>query len=153
MKYIMDVAARLREYSIPEPNTGCHLWIGYVRPNGYGEVTGAKGQSRYAHRVAYEAFIGPIPAGMDIDHKCRVLSCINTDHLEAVTHRENVLRGVAPSAQHALATHCPRGHAYSGQNLYVWKGARQCRICKRLNWQAWFKRQTITRSGRCKSFN
>jgi hypothetical protein len=68
---------------------------------------------------------------MHIDHLCRNTKCVNPEHLEPVTIRENLLRGIGPSAKHAVKTHCPAGHEYSGDNLYVHpvKGMRYCRTC------------------------
>ena len=72
-----------------------------------------------AHRVAYELVKGKIPAGLELDHLCRNRICCNPAHLEAVTGRENSLRGVSPWAKNACATHCPRGHPYDAENTYV----------------------------------
>ena len=81
-----------REYienrSIPEPNSGCWLWMGCVHKDGYAKIS--SGQN--AHRVSYSLFVCEAPKGMDIDHKCKNRSCVNPDHLEAVTHKENVRR-------------------------------------------------------------
>lgn len=86
-----------------------------------------------AHRYAYEHFIGPIPEGLQVDHLCRVRNCVNPDHLEAVTCRENVLRGDGVAAANARATHCPQGHAYDEANTYTWtNGGRHCRACARI---------------------
>jgi uncharacterized UBP type Zn finger protein len=84
----------------------------------------------YAHRVSYEAANGPIPEGLVIDHLCRVAACINPDHLEAVTQRENMLRGVGPVAVNVQKTRCTHGHLFDSDNTY-WTsvGARQCRAC------------------------
>jgi hypothetical protein len=116
----------------PEPMSGCWLWIGTIADTGYGvlsvrEEKNGKQSRRYAHRISYELFVGPIPVGLEIDHKCRVRSCINPDHLEPVTRRENLRRGI----QHnRLKTKCPRGHQYTEHNTYVNKvGARVCRAC------------------------
>ncbi len=73
---------------MPEPNSGCWFWLGALS-RGYGSLKNAR-----AHRVAYEMTIGPIPEGLVIDHLCRVTSCVNPDHLEAVTQAENVRRGL-----------------------------------------------------------
>lgn len=119
---------------IPEPNTGCWLWTGSMRADGYGRM-GIGGTEYLAHRLSYEAFVGMIPEGLELDHTCRVRSCVNPDHLEAVTHGLNCQRGQGGqiSGQQMLAkTHCPRGHPYVGENLYInFRGARVCRTCVR----------------------
>lgn len=113
----------------------CWEWTGWKNPAGYGR-TKVLGSQRmlYPHRVAYEHFKGPIPDGMHIDHLCRNRSCCNPDHLEAVTPGENIRRGET-GAHHRNKTHCIRGHAYEGDNLYVTRdGARKCRACNRLRY-------------------
>ena len=123
---------RILDNSIPEPNSGCWFWLGTLTAAGYG-VIGVNYKKFYAHRLSYEAFKGNIPEGLEIDHLCRVRCCVNPDHLEAVTHRVNNQRGdtgKATGARNKAKTHCPRGHPYSGLNLYVSsKGARHCRTC------------------------
>lgn len=124
--------SRFDNYYMPEPNTGCFLWLGYVQKNGYGGFSlQLKGERiREAHRIAYILFIGPIPKGKEIDHKCRVRSCVNPGHLEAVSHRENCLRGASEYSRRAFMTHCFRGHALSGWNLIrKTKTRRNCRKC------------------------
>jgi hypothetical protein len=125
---------------IPEcaPDLGpCWLWTGSVMPRGYGKVTIAK-RRLLAHRIAYEAFVGPIPEGLTLDHLCRVRRCVNPGHLEPVTVRENTLRSpVAPAAINARKTHCVHGHEFSPENTRVQfrrsdQGEhRICRACAR----------------------
>jgi hypothetical protein len=81
-----------------------------------------------AHRVAYELFKGPIPAGMDLDHLCRVRCCCNPDHLEPVTRKENLRRGL-----NGQKTACYKGHPYTPENTYYRAntGKKQCRLCAR----------------------
>lgn len=90
-----------------------------------------KGKRYKAHRYFYEQARGPIPTGLVIDHLCRNTRCVNVDHLEAVTQRENIMRGVGVAAMHARKTSCPSGHAYAGDNLYTLPGTnwRYCRAC------------------------
>jgi hypothetical protein len=111
---------------------GCWAWLGPKNPtSGYGTVK-ASGKSTYAHRVAYTLTHGPIPDGLVIDHLCRNPVCVNPDHLEVVTHRENVLRGIGPAARNARKTHCKHGHPFDEGNTYTDKrGQRHCRSCAR----------------------
>ena len=117
----------------PGMSSRCHVWTAADNGAGYG-VLKLNGRMVLAHRLAYELLVGPIPTGLQIDHLCRNRRCVNVEHLEPVTHRENALRGVGASARNALKTHCPLGHAYAGSNLYVQPGtgARECRTCWRL---------------------
>jgi len=107
-----------------------------ARNNGtYGTLVkyvGGKQKIRCAHRIIYELRVGKIPDGYEIDHLCRNPLCINSNHLEAVTHRENVLRGIGPTAENARKTHCIHGHPFSGDNLGIREdGNRRCRECAR----------------------
>ena len=82
---------RFSDYVMPEPNSGCHFWIGGTDTGGYGRFfTGYGGNS--AHRVALELAGRPRPVGLQVDHKCRNRICVNPDHLEYVTHQENIKR-------------------------------------------------------------
>ena len=93
----------------------------------------AAGQNWMAYRIAYEIWIGPIPYGLHLDHLCRNPPCVNPDHLEPVTHAENMRRG-----ERANKTHCKRDHLLSGPNLYIdSKKRRVCRTCKRL----WYRKR------------
>ena len=129
---------------MPEPNSGCWLWVGTVNDRGYGTFWNGKKTYR-AHRFSYEMHIGPIKEGLEIDHLCRIKTCVNPDHLEAVTHRENVLRGNAGqefAEKQRSKTHCPQGHPYSGNNLYINPlGHRGCRICKKDTMRRFYERK------------
>jgi hypothetical protein len=73
-----------------EDENGCLLWNGCVNPNGYGCITLMKGKPWRTHRLAYYLTYGDIPEGCIIGHKCDVRRCCNPDHLEAITHDENM---------------------------------------------------------------
>ena len=122
----MPPTFEIRDRVAFEPTTGCWLWLGKLHPAGYGKYRG-----KFAHRVSWEQSNGPIPEGLQIDHLCRTRCCVNPDHLEPVTQRENVLRGVGYAAQRAKATHCVNGHEFSPENTGRFRGGRVCRACKR----------------------
>ena len=94
-----DRVTRFWAKAIPEPNSGCWLWTGARDPKGYGLCRFPLGDAvilQRAHRVVYQIERGAIPVGLEIDHLCRNPSCVNPDHLEPVTRRENTLRGNSP---------------------------------------------------------
>lgn len=123
---------------------GCHVWQGSKDEKGYGLFQAAGRRCVKAHRWIYEQTHGPIPAGLEPDHLCRVRACVNPEHLEPVTHRENVLRGEAPAALNARKTHCHRGHPLSGENLVARSdGGRGCRTCGRAAKLAYKRRHRI----------
>lgn len=103
-------------------------WV-YPVKGRYARV-GTPPNRRQAHLVAYEACRGPAPAGLDIDHLCRVTRCCNPLHLEPVTHRENTRRGEGFAGQNAQKTHCDRGHDLADARVDA-KGYRHCRQCQR----------------------
>lgn len=143
-----------RNGPVPEhrPDLGpCWVWTGAKTNAGYGQLgrrMGGKQFSMMAHRLAYEAVVGPIPDGLQIDHLCRVPSCVRPDHLEPVTLKENLMRGVGPSAINAKKTTCKRGHPLSGDNLFTWRDRRGCLICRKSSSDAHHARQKAARAAR-----
>jgi len=113
--------------------TPCWIWAGAGNGHGYGRRQ-IRGRTFMAHRLSYEQARGPIPAGLELDHLCRVTMCVNPDHLEPVTRAENIRRGTSPFAANARKTHCKRGHEFTPENTYInpRNGARWCRPCMRM---------------------
>lgn len=109
---------------------GCWGWKGATHPLGYGQLSVA-GKVRFGHRIAYELYRGPIAPGLEIDHLCRNAVCSNPDHLEAVTHAENLRRGVGWAGVNARKTECVNGHPFTAENTYVYPNGlhRKCRAC------------------------
>lgn len=116
---------------VSKQDNGCWLWTGLMSRQGYGFAS-LNGKRIGAHRAAYMLLVGPIPTGLDLDHLCRHRACVNPDHLEAVTHRINILRGEGLAAKNALKTHCKRGHEFTPDNILRDKQrthVRRCKIC------------------------
>lgn len=106
----------------------CWLWTASKTGNGYGKIWWTAEQRLVpAHRVVYELLVGPIPDGMELDHLCRTPACVNPEHLEPVSHRINMLRGLTVVALHAAKTTWPRGHEYDA--VIPKSGKRYCRTC------------------------
>lgn len=108
--------------TIKVTENSCWEWQGTRQKNGYGALR-AGGKTVRAHRYSYEAFIGSIPEGLQIDHLCRNRPCVNPWHMEPVTARENTRR--------AMRTHCVNGHPFDEENTWMHKGKRYCRECRR----------------------
>lgn len=116
--------------SFDREETGCWVWKGAKGYKGYGALTYV-GKITPAHRYSYEYYKGPIPQGLVIDHLCRNTLCVNPDHLEPVTTKTNLLRGISFSAKNAVKTHCNHGHPFEGDNLRISNGERVCRTCRK----------------------
>lgn len=119
---------RFLEKFILSPD-GCWLWTASQNGKGYGIFQPTTTVSIGAHRFAYEIFVGPIPKGLYLDHLCRVRNCVNPAHLEPVTNRENLRRGLRGD----LRTHCSNGHEMTAENtntMTTKQGTvRKCRAC------------------------
>lgn len=107
----------------------CWLWTAAQKHNGYGSFT-YKGKTFRAHRLSYELLVGPIPAGLVLDHLCRVRHCVNPAHLEVVTMEENKLRGLSVCNINAAKTHCKHGHEFTAENTWLEGHWRRCRTCR-----------------------
>jgi hypothetical protein len=118
----------------------CWVWTG-ASSRGYGQVSVA-GRIRPAHVVVYEALVGPVGEGLQLDHLCRNRLCVNPAHLEPVTPRLNTLRNTGPSAANAVKEQCPKGHPYDEANTIRYPdGRRWCRVCNRELNRRWRERR------------
>jgi len=92
-----------------------------------------------AHRASYQVFVGEIPPGLTIDHLCKQPSCINPEHLEAVTMRENLLRGDTFQARNAAKKCCPKCQGPFTQR--IGRSGRYCKPCRYEAIRKWQKKQ------------
>jgi len=113
----------------PKEPDGCWIWTGTSIYSGYGRI---KFNSRniLAHRFVYEYLVDEIPKGLTLDHLCRNRICVNPDHLETITQKENRRRGQSKNGN-MNKTHCIHGHKYTKETTQVYSnGWRECKICK-----------------------
>lgn len=115
------------------PDGECLIWQGAGKPNGYG-VAVYRGKQTTVHRIMYQLHNHTeLEVGIEIDHNCNNRRCINPEHLEAVTHQENMKRGIE------RRTHCRAGHEWNEDNTYLaivkrkqggTRYQRYCRVCR-----------------------
>lgn len=146
-----DDAERVRRNVVIDDN-GCWIWQLKVHKTGYGHVTVPRNAVRMTylvHRFAYEALVGEIPEGLQLDHLCRVRACCNPEHLEPVTSRENSARSPLNFVGINLAkTRCAQDHPFNDENTRrTPSGARECRICRREIGQRYRIRQALRAAG------
>lgn len=132
---VLSIAARIDrwvERGTVAQGEDCWLWHGDTTPNGYG-CTKIRGKAYVAHRLFYEYFVAAIPAGLDLDHLCKVRNCVNPWHLDPVTRSVNNARATHPT-HNSSKTHCPSGHPYDETNTVRIPSrptARYCGTCLR----------------------
>lgn len=121
--------------------TPCWIWQRGMHRKGYGlkHVRTADRPNCWATKLAHvaywEAEHGPVPPGLELDHLCRQRPCCRPDHLEPVTHTENLRRGLQArggTLPGARRSHCKWGHPLTPENLLQTRtGERRCRACNR----------------------
>lgn len=133
--------------NVTKSESGCWPWMGAISQQGYGVFF-----KQGAHRIAYLEKFGTIPVGHHLDHKCHNNDCpggtdclhrrcVNPDHLEPATPRQNVLRGLGITAINANKTYCKYGHKFTLQNTRIDKrGHRICKTCFYKWWSEWMIR-------------
>lgn len=116
---------RFWKYAMPEPNSGCWLWVGKQYRNGYGAMF-FRGTTVPAHRASWQLFCGAIPEEMEIDHRCKNRPCVNPEHLRLATKAENLAN------RHLLKSHCRNGHPFTADNCYFENdgNTRRCKTCR-----------------------
>lgn len=143
---------RLEKFHLKDKESGCWNWVGVIRKDGYGSII-YNGKRWRAHRASYKEFIGDIPVGILVCHKCDNPGCINPEHLFLGTDADNRHDGMRKgritfdhlrlynpkrgrqkgTKNKSVSTHCRRGHEYVNGNLIMNKGRRICRICKAIH--------------------
>lgn len=131
---ITSPTAKFIKFTKRDSNTGCLLWTSTInKVTQYGQVN-INGKTHNAPRFFFQYFLGPIPKHIEVDHLCRNHVCVNPEHLEPVTHKINIHRGISPMAFFAKRTHCSRGHGYTPANTRIaHDGSRVCRRCDALD--------------------
>lgn len=134
-----SIEQRMLSSFVEDKKTGCWNWSLSTNQKGYGQVrvNYPKRNMLRAHRVMYELLVGKIPRGLQLDHLCRNHLCVNPKHLEPVTQRENILRGIGSPAENSKKTVCKNGHEFTEENTYKYKGMRGCIKCRLINDKKW----------------
>jgi len=132
---IEKLKVRFLDSSLPQGD--CRIWIRTLMPKtGYGCFS-IRRKTYTAHRLAWRLFVGEIPQGLFVCHRCNNKACVKIEHLYLADNRQNQLdawRDGLGRNQNVGKTACPKGHPLSGENLFIIKstGSRSCRECRRI---------------------
>lgn len=122
----MDMKDTIRFWSKVQKTDECWLWGGHICTQGYGQMN-VRGRDVLAHRLSYQLLVGEIPEGLELDHLCRIRTCVNPAHLEPVTHAENMKR-MLNSVTRPQQILCKQGHVLDGIRTRK-TGGRYCKTC------------------------
>lgn len=139
--------SRIENRIIPEPNSGCWIWLGGMRDkkDEYGGINW-EGRIWRTHRLVFTLLNGQIPDSLDLDHTCRNRLCCNPEHLDPCTRAVNISRGNGVAPNNLRKTHCPQGHKYNQENTYAWNKQRFCRTCSngyKISYARWHPKNRI----------
>jgi hypothetical protein len=109
----------------------CWYWKGAKDRKFYGNFCVGKKKYNKASRFSYAIHFGPIPAGMQVDHRCNNPPCVNPFHLQLLTGTKNNEKSTSPSAINKRKTHCKYNHLLSEDNIKRTNGRRICLICEK----------------------
>jgi len=119
------------EARVDKAINGCWLWIRSLNGWGYGQIT-VKRSHKSAHRYAWELYVGPIPEGLLVLHRCDVRRCVNPEHLYLGTDLDNARNAsVRKTTFNGSRTHCKYGHEFSTENTVTYHGRRVCLACRK----------------------
>jgi len=141
----MNSVAAFEQKFIPEPNSGCFLWLGGVSDRGYGRVR-LFGKTAVASRASWILYRGAIPVGSHVLHRCDNPLCVNPDHLFLGTPQDNTDDMLAKGRNRPIGrsmTHCKRGHEFNDQNTYRHNGQRLCKTCRAAAWRRYQARAAL----------
>lgn len=146
-----DEALAARFWAKVRKGDGCWEWQACLSRKGYGQFK-ISGRAQQAHRVSFILAGRDIPEGLGLDHLCRNKKCVRPDHLEAVTNRENVIRGDTVPGRNFRKTHCPYGHELTPENLVKSRPYRRCLTCHRKSCREYMRKiRSENRSGQLQS--
>lgn len=126
----MTIDPEIRFWNKVEKTETCWIWKASDQGNGYGQFWTGK-RVMVAHKFLYELMKGPVPIGLVLDHLCRNRRCVNPDHLEIVTFKENLLRGKFADGRFRRSNFCKNGHEYTVENTWRYPLGKKCRICNK----------------------